>query len=112
MKISIFIFFLLIITGCSKDNDSNSNCETVFNPNGPAYIKVINNRSETVQVYFGDFNLSIGAQLRSGVCEIYGVPVKNRAVEISTLDGTKSKDIFVDAKEGETTTITVGADFF
>jgi hypothetical protein len=56
--------------------------------------------------------MPFGAELQSGHCEIYGVPVKNRAVEISTLDGSKSRDVQVDAQDGQTTIIMVGADFF
>ncbi len=112
MKILLsFCCFLTLLGAFSCTKDAISSCETVVNPNGPAFIQVVNNRSETVQVYLGNF-MPFGAELRSGHCEIYGVPAKNQAVEISTLDGSKSRDVQVDAQEGQTTTITVGDNFF
>ena len=100
---------LLLAPACDKD--ATPNCETVVNADGPAFIQVVNDRSETVLVYLGNFT-PFGAELQGGHCEIYGVPAKNRAVEISTLDGSKSRDVQVDAQAGQTTTITVGANFF
>jgi hypothetical protein len=117
MKSTLFVPFgfiavlsgILLFSSCGKDGVSP--CETVVNENGPAFIKVINNRSETIEIYLGNF-IPFGAELRAGNCEIYGVPVKNRSIEISTLSGSKTKDVNVNAQAGQTTTITVGADFF
>ena len=105
-----FLLALCLAFGCNKESGEKS-CETVVNADGPAFIKVINERSETVEVYLGDF-IPFGAELRAGHCEIYGIPVRNGAAEISTLDGSKSRDVQVNAQAGQTTTITVGADFF
>ena len=114
MKNTIFffaIFTLLFLTfSCDKDN-ATPKFETVVNANGPAFIQVVNNRSETIEIYLGNF-IPFGAELRKGRCEIYGVPAQNRMVEISSLDGTKSRSVQVDAKAGQTTIITVGASFF
>lgn len=110
MILSFCLFFALCCAiSCTKDSDNS--CETVVNADGPAFIQVVNDRSETVQVYLGNF-MPFGAELRAGHCEIYGVPVKNRTIEISTLNGSKSRDVQVDAQQGQTTTITVGPDFF
>jgi len=114
MKNTIFSFaisaFLFLAFSCGKHN-TTPNCETVVNSNGPVFIQVVNNRSETIEVYLGNF-IPFGSEFRKGHCEIYGVPVNNRTVEISLLDGSKSRDVQVDAKAGQTTTITVGASFF
>lgn len=105
--INAILLVAITLSSCGKDGDSS--CETVVNENGPAFIKVVNNRSETIEVYLGGF-IPFGADLRAGRCEIYGVPALNRSVEISS--GAKSRDVDVNAKAGQTVTITVGQDFF
>ena len=52
----LFIGSLFPFSSCTKENDGTaSNCEVVVNANGPAFIQVVNNRSETIQVYLGSF---------------------------------------------------------
>jgi hypothetical protein len=98
-------------TSCEKDENANPNCETVVNAQGPAFIRVINEYNTTLLIYLGDW-IPFGAEIRSGACEIYGIPAESGNVEISTLDGSQSREVSVNPKNGETTTITVGTDFF
>lgn len=100
-----------VLLSCEKESNTDLSCETVVNPNGPAYIKVINELDEAVDVYLGDW-IPFGAQLRSGACEIYGIPANSGIVEIATEDGSQSREVSVNPQSGQTVTITVGSDFF
>ncbi|MCO6490671.1 MAG: hypothetical protein J5I98_19805 [Phaeodactylibacter sp.] len=76
-KLIILLASILIMSfGCQKEGNAGF-CETVVNANGPGYLKVINNCGTAVEVYLGNF-IPVGAEIRDGACEIYGLPVKTR----------------------------------
>lgn len=104
---------------CSDDpteSDSNINCETVINAQGPGFLKVINRFSSTVEVFLPEY--AFGAQLRSNKCEIYGLGVGMREAEISicvsndcgNLSSTKNITFLIE--NGKTHTIEVTQTFF
>ncbi|MBK9107741.1 MAG: hypothetical protein IPM92_05010 [Saprospiraceae bacterium] len=109
---NLYVLVVTFLFLCSCSKDEGQSCELVVNAHGPAFIQVTNHYSETVLVYFGDFNLPFGAELRSGTCELYGVPVNEKYLEISTLDGKKSRDVRVKTIRGETVVVEVAGDFF
>lgn len=100
----------LTLSSCGKDNGDKS-CETVVNPNGPAYLKVINNRDEEIFVDLRSI-IPLGAQTRSGACEIFGLPAGTHTITIENESGTDSKEVDFSLSDGETYTLTVGAGFF
>jgi len=100
----------LVFFSCGKDNGDKS-CETVVNPTGPAYLKVINDRDEEIFVDLTSI-IPLGAQTRSGACEIFGLPIGDHIVTIENESGTASKDVDFSLSNGETYTLTVGAGFF
>ena len=107
----LFAFaFLIAGTGCQKEGSSGF-CETVVNANGPGYLKVINNCGTAVEVYLGNF-IPVGAEIRDGACEIYGLPAKTREVEYTRLSDGKLVVRTVAIKEGETVEQVLTGSFF
>lgn len=108
-----FIFFALcsLFLACGKDNNGDKSCETVVNANGPAFLKVINDRDEEIFVDLTSI-IPLGAQTRPGACEIFGLPTGDHTITIENESGTASKDVDISLSEGETYTLTVGDNFF
>lgn len=114
MQTKLIILFASILmiagAGCQKEG-SPGFCETVVNANGPGYLKVINNCGTAVEVYLGNF-IPVGAEIRDGACEIYGLPAKTREVEYTRLSDGKLVVRTVAIQEGETVTQTLTDSFF
>jgi hypothetical protein len=102
--------YTLVFPSCGKDNGDKS-CETVVNPNGPAFLKVINDRDDEIFVDLTSI-IPLGAQTRPGACEIFGLPTGDHTITIENESGTASKDVDISLSDGETYTLTVGAGFF
>lgn len=102
-----------LFPACDKgnDNDGGKSCETVVNANGPAFLKVINNRDDEILVDLTSI-IPFGAQMQSGACEIYGLPTGDHTITIEKADGSTSKDVDISLSNGATYTFTVGDNFF
>ena len=94
---------------CAKDGEKS--CETVVNASGPAFLKVINDRNDEIFVDLRSI-IPLGAQVRPGACEIYGLPTGNHTITIENESGTASKDVGISLGSGATYTLTVGENFF
>ncbi|MBC7776280.1 MAG: hypothetical protein H7246_12665 [Phycisphaerae bacterium] len=118
MKISAPLFvvslmWLFVAFACNKESDNRDhNCINVAFPDGPAYIKVINDYPQTVEVYLQAGAGFLIKEIESGHCEIFGVLAQSSEVEIKTLDLTKSRIVQTSTQEGQTITIDVGPNFF
>ena len=116
MKSLFFFIFLalccpFLFPACDKDNNGDKSCETVVNANGPAFLKVINDRDEEIFVDLTSI-IPLGAQTRPGACEIFGLPTGDHTITIENESGTASKDVDISLSDGETYTLTVGDNFF
>lgn len=113
MKIKLFFSLLtaLCLTGACNKNDGEPSCETVINANGPAFLKVINDRNEDILVDLTSI-IPFGAEVRPGACEIYGLPSGDHTLAIEKTDGSLSKDVDISLTNGETYTLTIGPNFF
>ncbi len=109
----LFLLTAIIFSGsflsCQKDNDTY--CETVVNEHGPAFLKVINNLNEEIFVDLTSI-IPLGAHVRSGACELYGLPKGSHSIEISKNDGAISKEIDFSLGDSDTFEVIVGSSFF
>jgi len=118
MKYILYLLVAFLFLTCSKSTepDSNNNCETVINAQGPGFLKVVNKISSTVEVFLPEFAFS--AELRANKCEIYGLTTGLRISEISicvnndcdNLSNTKNVTFLIE--DGKTHTIEVTQAFF
>lgn len=105
------LYCSFLFPACDKDNNGGKSCETVVNPNGPAYLKVVNDRDEEIFVDLTNV-IPLGAQTRPGACEIFGLPTGDHTITIENESGTASKDVDFSVSTGETYTLTVDDNFF
>jgi len=80
----------------------DSGCEVVVNPQGPAFLKIINALSSEVDVEFQ--TLPLTATMRPGACELYGLPAGAHGVDYVLLStgAVYSRNHFLRAGETET----------
>ena len=111
---------LLFLSACSSDDGGGSVvCDTVANPDGPAFFKVENNLDSgliwILQAY------AFGADMKPGECVIMGVDPDQYTVEIQqcnigdadcTSTFGSSKLIVFSVGQGETYTLTVDSNTF
>ncbi len=113
---SLSMFLVLCYTGiftnCEKESGVAA-CEIVNDPGASAFLKVINERSETIFVDMTRI-IPLGAHVRPGACELYGMPVVNRTLEVTIEqdNGPLSKAVEFTLDKGETFLITVDGNFF
>jgi hypothetical protein len=114
MKKNQFAFsvFLLLVFFTSCKVADISSCEYVVNSNGPSFLKVINNIKQEVFVDLRNV-YSLGAELKAGSCEIYGLPAGTYTNVIIENQNTKqTKTLHFTVTTGETYTVTVDEIFF
>lgn len=114
MKTIIFIQVLLItlaLASCSKEEGITPSCETVVNPNGPSFLKIINNRSDHIIVDLTSI-IPLKADTRPGACEIFGLPDGGHIITIEKEDGSASREVNISLTTGNTHTVSVGVSFF
>ncbi|MFN0173436.1 MAG: hypothetical protein ACKVU0_02220 [Saprospiraceae bacterium] len=114
---SVLLFSIITIAACNKDKESEentNNCVTVAFPDGPAYIKVVNDYPQAVIVFLhlGNLGNLYSKEIESGHCEIFGVQATSNDVEIKTLDLSKSRIVATSPQDGQTITVVVDPNFF
>jgi hypothetical protein len=108
----LFTACLLLITFPGCEVLDISTCEYVVNSNGPSFLKVKNNLKQEVFVDLRNV-YALGAELKSGKCEIYGLPSGTYSnIIIENQKTNKSKTLHFTVATGETYTVTVDDDFF
>jgi hypothetical protein len=115
IKLFLFstVFFLFT---CSSSSDSDGNCEVVVNAQGPGFLRVVNNLNSKVEVFLTEYAFS--AVLNADKCEIYGLDIGRREIEISRcIDShcdsySDSRTVYITIEDGETETIEVNSSFF
>lgn len=114
---------LLFLSACSSDDGGGGGsvvCDTVANPDGPAFFKVENNLDSGLTWYFVQ-SYPFGADMKPDECVIMGVDPDQYTVEIqqcnigdSACTSTigSSKLIVFSVGQGETYTLTVDINTF
>jgi hypothetical protein len=77
---SIVVLFTLNACG-SSSSSSSSNCDTVANPNGPAYFKVENRLNSGLEWFLPAY--AFGADMKPDECTIMGVAASQLTVEVT-----------------------------
>lgn len=102
-----FAFSLFLLSACSKDGIAG--CETVVE--GNQYLKVVNKSGGEIFVNMTSI-IGIGAQVRNGACELYGLPTGNHTVTIDNEDEPGNRHVSFSLGSGETYEVEVGKGFF
>jgi hypothetical protein len=108
-----------VLTGCGgSGGGGGTGCELVTE--GESFLKMTNHLNTGLRVYLEQF--AFGADMRPGVCEIYGMPAGSVSVELTQCnlsDDGGCPDLFGPTRtisfsvaEGETHDIVVTADLF
>ncbi len=116
IKYLIFTFILFSLYTCSDSSLTNKDCEVVINPNGPGFLKVINEINSKIEVFLPEYALA--AIVRTNTCEIYGLNTGSRKAEISictdsdcdTYSNTRKVTFLIE--NGKTYVIEVNGDYF
>ena len=77
---ALYVDGIVAQTILGEASGAHSGCEVIINPQGPGFLKVINELGEDLNVMFLD--LPFGATVRPGACELYGMSVGPHAVEL------------------------------
>lgn len=111
--------FLLTLSACNSGGGGSGGCDTVANPDGPAYFQVENNLSSGLQWYLSAY--AFGADMKPDECTKMGVSSSQFTVELQQCnigeDACTSafgsvKSIVFSVVDGETFTLTVDDSFF
>ncbi len=83
MKVLIIIYLMVPFFSCSSSTEPGPTgaCEKVMNAHGPGFLKLINRLNQHVEVFFPEY--AFAANMRPRVCEIYGLAVGKRSIELS-----------------------------
>lgn len=115
----VVLIFFMISCGGGGGGDSEDypdNCEIVINADGPGFLKVVNNTSGHILVMLPEY--AFGANVRPYVCELYGLAIGYRQVEISQCtddncdNWTSTQYPTVNIQSGIAHEIIVNEDFF
>ena len=110
-NLSSFLLLFVLCTlcfSCEKDPVSSS-CETVAA--GNQFLKVVNKSGGQIFVDMTNV-IPLGAHVRNGACELYGMPTGNHTIIIENEDGPGSRDVDFTLDSGETYEVEVGSNFF
>jgi len=118
MKFLFIISLMVLCFSCSSSTESDpaGACETVINAHGPGFLKVINRLNQHIEVFLPEYALA--ANVRPRVCEIYGLAVGKRSIELSLCADnncstySNTKNLTVTIEDGKTHTIEVTDSFF
>ena len=116
INFSIASLLVFSVLGCSEQSGGNDDCDVVVNANGPGFLKVVNNMNERADVFLSEYAFS--ALLNGHSCEIYGLNIGLRKIEISicadneckTYSTTKKTTILIE--DGKTKIIELTGDYF
>lgn len=93
MKCAVLVLLasVLVISSCTI-------CEVVINPDGPAFLKIINDLDSSANLFLPEY--AFGAEIDPGACEIYGMDVGEREAEITV--GSDTVNLQFTLEDGET----------
>ena len=76
-------------------------CEVVMNPQGPGFLKIINDLDSTAELFLPEY--AFGAEIQPRRCEIFGMSTGLRHAEITV--GSDTENLSFTIEDGVTYTI-------
>ena len=118
VRLALIPLTLIFLSACSSSG-GGAGCDTVANPDGPAFFRVENNLSSGLSWTLPAF--AFGADMKPGECTIMGVTSSQFTVELQqcnigseacTSDIGLEKLIVFSVAQGDTFTLIVDGDTF